>query len=117
MFFCSAIFLIRIEQILDSNNLAFKFNKARNSWSLIDCKYIFENLDYDKSLYVFIDNRTENDSNYCRSFFPREDSDYTKGQTKMTLIYKEKINLTLNESIIQLDIRKPKISENENLAK
>jgi len=99
-------YFMHIERILDSNNLAFKFNKNKNTWSLIDCKYIFENLDFDKNIYVFIDERTYNGDKFCRSFFPRVDKDYTRSQTKMTLIYKEKINLKLNESIIQLDKRK-----------
>ncbi|AWK50556.1 hypothetical protein DIC82_05675 [Clostridium beijerinckii] len=99
-------YFINIEKILDSNNLAFKFNKSKNAWSLIDSEYIFENLDYDKEIYVFIDSRSQNGDKFCRSFFPREEISYTKNQTKMTLIYKEKINLTLSESIVQLDNRK-----------
>jgi len=96
-------YFVNIEKILDSNNLAFKFNKTKNAWSLIDSEFIFENLDYDKEIYVFIDSRSENLDKFCRSFFPKEDTNYTKNQTKMALIYKEKINIKLNESIIQLN--------------
>lgn len=99
-------YFIHIESILDSNNLAFKFNKNKNAWLLMDCQYIFENLDFGNSIYVFVDERTYNGYKFCRSFFPRVDKDYTKNHTKMALIYKEKINLKLNESIIQLDKRK-----------
>lgn len=99
-------YFIHIEKILDSNNLSFKYNKNKNAWSLIDGEYIFKNLDFDKEVFVFIDQRKDDKSKFCRSFFPKENRDYTKDQIKMALIYKEKINLTLGESIIQLDKRK-----------
>lgn len=99
-------YFIHIESILDSDNLAFKFNKNKNAWLLMKCQYIFENTDFGNNIYVFIDERTDNGYKFCRSFFPKVDRDYTKNETKMTLIYKEKINLKLNESIIQLDKRK-----------
>lgn len=99
-------YFIHIEKILDSNNLSFKYNKNKNAWSVIDCEYIFKNSDFDRELFVFIDKRDNKENKFCRSFFPRENTDYTKEQIKMTLIYKEKINLTLGKSIIQLDKRK-----------
>ncbi|MGL5086865.1 MAG: PBECR4 domain-containing protein, partial [Clostridium sp.] len=98
-------YFTKFENILDSNNLVFKYNKNQHNWSLIDCEYIFENFDYDKKIYVFIDDRKTVNEKFCRSFFPKETTDYTKNQMKMSLIYKEKINLDSGDSIIQLDKR------------
>lgn len=43
------------------------------------------------------------DNYYCKSLFFKDNNDYTKGQTKYTLLYKEKINLKTGEVQIQYD--------------
>ena len=92
-----------IEAILDSNNLIFKYNKGNTNGSNIDAEYLFENKDYENILYIFIDKCTNSQHRFCRSFFPKDEKDYSKNQTRMTLVYKEKINLDSGESVVQLD--------------
>lgn len=50
--------------------------------------------------YLFIDKRSGSDDRYCKSIFPKNDCDYTRGQTKWTLLYKEKECISTGESEI-----------------
>lgn len=92
-----------IEEILDNNNLIFKYNESRNGYSKIEAEYIFENLRNENIIYIFIDKNQNSTNRYCRSFFPKDIKDYTKNQTKMALLYKEKVDVITNTSNIQLD--------------
>lgn len=94
---------IDIVNIIDDNNLVFKFNRSRNNWTNMRCKFILENIEQDKTVYVFIDNDKKNDKMFCRSFFLKTRNDFTTGSTKMALLYKEKINNRTKESTIQVD--------------
>lgn len=94
--------IIKIEEILDSNHLIFKYNKNGLRWSDITFEFIFESVDYEIPMYIFIDNVEKNEMG-CISMFPKSYTNYTKSQTKMTLLYKEKINLKTGESIVQLN--------------
>lgn len=91
--------LSHLEEILDANNIIFKYNK-KNTFSEIDAEYLFETLWEQQIIYIFIDKNNSNDK-FCRSFFPKDKIDYTKNQTNMKMLYKEKI---INDSIeIQYD--------------
>ena len=106
-------YFIHLLDMLDSNNLIFKYNSKINSWSKIRAEYIFECRDYDEKLYLFIDSNNGKKEMFCKTFFPEAHTDYTARQAKMTLLYKEKINVKAGESIIQFDklnIPKEKIS-------
>lgn len=94
---------LHIIELLDSNNIYFKYSKNKNATSKIDAEYILENSYLEEIIYIFLDKRDNSDSRFCRSFFPKNNKDYTFKQTKMALLYKEKRNLLLNESIIQLN--------------
>ena len=45
-----------------------------------------------RDTYIFLDRLKNSGSHFCRSFFPRDDKNFTAGQTKCTLLYKKKIN-------------------------
>lgn len=92
-----------IIEILDSNNIYFKYNSKNNKSSYIKAIYLVEYRNLNNTIYVFADKRDYSEKIYCKSFFPKELQDYTLKQTKMTLLYKEKINKRLNENIIQFD--------------
>lgn len=94
---------LNIIDILDANNTCVKYSPNRNPTSKISCEYILENKDFEKPIYIFLDKRDKNNYKYCRSFFPKYKIDYTFRQTKMALLYKEKKNIPLNESIIQIN--------------
>lgn len=50
----------------------------------------------------------------CRTFFPKAEKDYTKGQPRYTLLKKEKINLKTGETIVQYDRLTPKLKAVKN---
>ena len=64
-----------------------------------ELKNIYEELIF----YLFIEKRNYSEKQYCKSFIQENNIDYTYGQTKMTLLYKEKINKITGESEIQYD--------------
>ena len=57
---------------------------------------------------IFLDQLPEPDTFFCRSFFPKEGKDYTKGQAVYTLLKKEKISLSTGTIITQYDRLKPR---------
>ena len=71
-------FLPLLEEILDSNDTVFKYNKKANVYSMIDADYLMKNHMEGKNLFLFLSNARD-DSYFCRSFFPEEKMDYTRG--------------------------------------
>lgn len=92
---------INIEKILDSNDLIFKYSKKLNPMSQIEANFLLCSNSDDKEVYLFIRESNINEEYLCCSFFPKEQIDYTRGQTKFTLLYKEKVNLITNEKEVQ----------------
>lgn len=82
-----------LEKILDDNELVFKCNiNSMRVYSNIKADYMLQNFRDDLIFYIFTEKRTNADTQFCKSFFENSVNDYTRGQTKMTLLYKEKIN-------------------------
>ena len=97
--------LSSIEQILDNNNLVFRYNKKQNIFSAIEADFLLST-PFDKTdVYIFLFKDEDNAENeyFCRSFFPKSNRDYTIGQARYTLLYKEKVNLSTGEIEIQYD--------------
>ena len=93
-----------LEKILDDNELVFKCNiNSMRVYSNIKADYMLQNFRDDLIFYIFTEKRTNADTQFCKSFFENSEKDYSKGQTKMTLLYKEKINKITGESEIQYD--------------
>ena len=93
-----------LEKILDDNELVFKCNiNSMRVYSNIKADYMLQNFRNDLIFYIFTEKRTNADTQFCKSFFENSEKDYSKGQTKMTLLYKEKINKITGESEIQYD--------------
>ena len=95
-------FLPLLEQLLDSNDTVFKYNKKANLYSMIDADYLMKNKMKEKNLYLFLSHAVD-DRFFCRSFFPEEKRDYTKNQASWTLLYKKKCNLNTGEEIVLYD--------------
>lgn len=70
-------FLPLLEQLLDSNDTVFKYNKKSNIYSMIDADYLMKNSIEERNLYLFLSLGMD-DKYFCRSFFPEEKKDYTK---------------------------------------
>lgn len=95
-------FLPLLEQLIDSNDTIFKYNKKMNVYSMIDADYLMENKIEDKNLFLFL-SAASSDNYFCRSFFPEEKRDYSKNQPSWTLLYKRKIDLMSGSSITLYD--------------
>lgn len=86
-------FLPLLEQMIDSNDTLFKYNKKANMYSIIEADYLMENNMESRNLFLFLSNGV-GDNYFCRSFFPEEKMDYSKNQASWTLLYKKKIDLS-----------------------
>ena len=83
-------FLPLLEQMIDSNDTVFKYNKKANMYSMIEADYLMENKMESRNLFLSND---DGDKYICRSFFPEENMDYSKNQASWTLLYKKKTDL------------------------
>lgn len=52
--------------------------------------------------------RPKEDTQVCRTFFPKSEKDYAEGQPRYTLLKKEKLNLQTGDTIIQYDRLAPR---------
>ena len=101
--------LAHLENFLDSNELVFRYNESANVFSVIEADYLLENKYNGNPVYLFIARRDHANLYVCRSFFPKEEKDYTLGQTKYTMLKKEKIDLRTGISIVQYDRLTPRM--------
>lgn len=81
-----------LEQMIDSNDTVYKYNKKANMYSMIEADYLMENKMESRNLFLFLSN-DDGDKYFCRSFFPEEKMDYSKNQASWTLLYKKKTDL------------------------
>lgn len=95
--------LSKIESIFDNNRLIFRYNEKQNVFSLIEADYLLSTPYEETDVYIFLSQTPNSDTYYCRSFFPKENKDYTVGQAVYTLLFKEKINLVTGERKLQYD--------------
>ena len=90
--------------MLDSNDIIFKCNTNKLSdFSRIIADFELKNVYEELVFYLFIEKRNKSEKQYCKSFIQESIIDYTYGQTKMTLLYKEKINKITGDVIVQYD--------------
>lgn len=85
-------YLPKLEALLDQNQQVFRYNKKVYPYSSIESEFLLkmeEGVVLDIT-FLFLD-QTKQGVYYCRSFFPMERTDYTKGQMRYTLLKKEKI--------------------------
>lgn len=94
----------RLEEMLDSNDTVFKCNTSTlRKFSRITADFELKNIYEALTFYLFTDKRSYSEKQFCKSFINSETVDYTYGQTKLTLLYKEKVNIKTNERYIQYD--------------
>lgn len=91
-----------LEDLFDSNDTIFKYNRKSKMFSMIQAEYLMKNMIAGKSVFIFL-SRKEEDEYFCRSFFPQDTRDYSKDQASWTLLYKEKIKITTGESSVLYD--------------
>ncbi|MCM1188469.1 MAG: PBECR4 domain-containing protein [bacterium] len=95
--------LAELENFLDSNKLIFRYNPKANPFSAIKADYLLENDFRGTPVYLFLAQRSGENTLFCRTFFPKSDKDYTHGHPRYTLLKKEKLCLTTGEIITQYD--------------
>lgn len=94
----------RIEEMLDSNDTIYKCNEQTlRQFSQIKADYQLKNNCDELTFYLFLQQRKMDNTFFCKSFINDDVTDYTYRQTKMTLLYKEKINTTTGETTVQYD--------------
>lgn len=103
--------LAHLEEFLDSNEIIFRYNSKIHTFSLIQADYLLQNDFEGDTVYLFLAQRMNEDTQVCRTFFPKTEKDYAEGQPRYTLLKKEKINLQTGESIVQYDRLTPKPKE------
>jgi hypothetical protein len=89
------------EKLLDNNRLIYKFNqKAQaHSFSNIRADYLLSTVHDNYDIYIFLSKKESSNNYFCRSFFPKENKDYTFGQSSYTLLLKEKMIISTGEKV------------------
>ena len=87
--------LSHIEMLLDDNQLIFRYNEKVRQYSVIKADYLLENQYLNQSVYLFLGARTNENNQMCRTLFPKDIIDYSKGQPQYTLLKKEKFNIAI----------------------
>lgn len=100
--------LAELEHFLDSNEIIFRYNSKINTFSNIRADYLLQNNFDDTPVYLFLSQRSREDTLGCRTFFPKAEKDYTQGQPRYTLLKKEKLCLSTGKTVIQYDRLTPK---------
>lgn len=106
--------LSMLEQFLDSNDIIFRYNAKAHAFSLIQADYLLQNDFEGNPVYLFLAKRNNDDTQVCRTFFPKSGTDYAEGQPRYTLLRKEKRNLENGDIIIQYDRLTPKHLNNQD---
>lgn len=93
-------FLPSLEHLFDSNDTVFRYNQKANAFSMIEADYLMKNKAENRNVFIFLSLK-HGDTYFCRSFFPENKMDYTKGQASWTLLFKKKVDkLTETEEIL-----------------
>jgi len=94
--------LFRLEEILDSEHLIFKYNENVRVYSRIKSDFLIEGRLESSIVYLFLGSRDESDmkNQMCRTFFPKTDIDYSFCQPHYTLLKKEKVRISDGKLLI-----------------
>ena len=89
--------LCHLEELLDSDQLIFKYNENVRVYSQIKADFLLEGVYNENPVYLFLGSREENNlkNQMCRTFFPKRSIDYSFGQPRYTLLKKEKVKKSL----------------------
>ncbi len=89
-----------LEQMLDNDNIVFKYNNNAIKSSVISADYMIEGTILgDITAYCFLNLRQDNIYG-LRSFFLRDRINYANGQSKCTILLKEKRNRNTNNTVL-----------------
>lgn len=63
--------LAHLEEFLDSNEIIFRYNSKIHTFSLIQADYLLQNDFEGNPVYLFLARRAGEDTQVCRTFFPK----------------------------------------------
>lgn len=96
-----------MQDILDSNQIIFKYLAKENSFSRIEADYLMEHAHRMDIVYIFLNERVQSNAAFpvmcCRSFFAMDKMDYSKNQMSYTLLKKVKMDVLTGEREVQYD--------------
>ena len=96
--------LTSLEEMLDGNNLIFRYNEKIQKFSLIKAEYLLEGKADSIPVFLFLGARNNDEKEQmCRTFFRVGNKDYTIGQPQYTLLRKEKKNTLTGGVVVQYD--------------
>lgn len=90
--------LNKLEELLDDNVTIFRFYKNNKFATKINADYILKCGNETNTVFVFIIKNAQN--MHCVSQFPMENIDYSKHQTKFTILLKEKIYVPTQDVVL-----------------
>lgn len=67
------------EILLDSNEIIFRYNAKANIYSAIQANFLLQNDFEGTPIYLFLAQRSDNDTQVCRTFSPKSARDSLKG--------------------------------------
>ncbi|MGN0606937.1 MAG: PBECR4 domain-containing protein [Oscillospiraceae bacterium] len=100
------IALNQIEKLFDSDNLIFNYDYKNNKMSKIRADFLIQSVDNNQLITYIFGEKSSHDKNstskevYCKSIFHKSDMDYTKFQSKYTVLKFKKI-CTINNSVLK----------------
>lgn len=95
---------IIFETLLDESKEIYLYDYKKLKYTKIKAEYLIQCFTDDGEYYIFLDkyNSGKNKGKYfCKTFFKRNKFDYTKMQTKYTVLRKEKINIRTSEILLE----------------
>lgn len=103
--------LENLEDLLDSNQIVFKYLEKMNLISRIEADYLMESANKAEIIYIFLSERSKAQKGQipimcCRSFFPMNQLDYSRNQPSYTLLKKVKIDTLTGNKVVQYDRNK-----------
>ena len=75
-----------------------------SDFSRIIADFELKNIYEELIIYIFMEKRNYSNKQFCNSFIHDNTIDYIYGQTKMTLLYKEKINKKTGENALKMRV-------------
>lgn len=89
--------LSELPSLFESDTLIFRFNNSMSVFTKIRHDYLVEFIGYDIPRYLFL-REYKDKSFHGVSFFPEETIDYTKGETRWTILKVSKTDLSSADS-------------------
>ncbi|HHV09451.1 MAG TPA: hypothetical protein GXX75_04115 [Clostridiales bacterium] len=93
---------------MTATRLSSSITSKIHKFSLIQADYLLQNECQGDTVYLFLTQRDNSSVQVCRSLFPKREMNYAEGQTRYTLLRKEKIDTRTGSVEIQYDRLTPK---------